>query len=208
VAGNGSEDETSLGGNIYLQCGYNSAVGINEAVGSIYLSGSAVNVKDKLNVNHPSSTAILSTKSSTQSGLVFSVNTSGSTAGLSDITQNVYQTSVLTTDATSTALISYAIPANTTVMMEVYVVARRTGGVSGSADDGAGYIRRCLYKNASGTATLVGSVNNSMVAESQSGWELVDPPSISSNTVTFQVKGAIGNNVTWHATLNVYQVST
>lgn len=123
-----------------------------------------------------------------------------------DPTESVYQNRVATTDATVTTIHTVTIPASTTVAIEATVVARRTGGASGTADDGAFYIKAATFKNLSGTATIIGSATALVEKESQAGWDVTFNPS--SGTVQIQVTGAAGNNVTWHITCRVWSVGS
>ncbi len=87
------------------------------------------------------------------------------------------------------------------------MTARRTGGSSGTAEDGAGYKIQGTYKKVSGTtATLIGAVNAAYTAESQSAWDATF--TVSSGNVLLRVTGAANNNVTWHSTCRMYQVGT
>lgn len=113
-----------------------------------------------------------------------------------------------TTDATPTTfstLIGIDPPSNAVVLVEAHVWARRTGGTSGTTGDGAGYVRRGLYKNVSGTLTLIGSVQDTFTAESQAGWDCTLV--ISGDYILPQVTGAANNNVRWDCRLMWGQVS-
>lgn len=129
-----------------------------------------------------------------------------STATNDDPRESVYQNRVATTNATQTTIHTFTVPATTTYMIEAYVTARRTGGSSGTAEDGAGYVIRGTYKNVAGTATLIGAVNASYTAEDQAGWDAT--LNVTGATVLCQVTGAANNNVTWHLTARVWQLSS
>lgn len=103
---------------------------------------------------------------------------------------------VTTTNATVTTLLSYAIPTSNTVLLKGFVVARRTGGTSGTAEDGAAYEFKAVYKNVAGTATLIGSSTITAIGESQAGWDVTLP--VSSGNVNISVTGAADNNITWY----------
>ncbi len=111
---------------------------------------------------------------------------------------------VSTTDATITTIATIAIPSNTTVLVNATVVARRTGGSSGSAQDGASYIICASYKNVAGTATEIGETKL-FTAEDQAGWDVTFTPS-SSNTL-IQVTGATNNNVDWKVSYSTVTVT-
>lgn len=113
-----------------------------------------------------------------------------------DPTVEIRQNRAATTDATVTTLHSVATSTNQTVYVEATVVARRTGGSAGAAGDTAAYKVCGLYKNVSGTVTLVGAVTTLYSAESQAGWDCT--LDVSGTTVRVRVTGAANNNVTWH----------
>jgi len=129
-----------------------------------------------------------------------------STATNDDPADEFFHGRIATTDATQTTINTIAIPASTTVMIEAYVRARRTGGSAGTAEDGAGYIVRATYQNAAGVATIIGAVNASYTAESQAGWDATF--TTSAGNVLLRVTGAVNNNVTWHSTIRVMPVGT
>lgn len=133
------------------------------------------------------------------------VQTLSSVATNDDPTELVYQNRVTTTDATVTTLHTFTVPASTTYAVEVIVVARRTGGSSGTAEDGARYKLSGVYKNVTGTATIIGVVT-ALVDEDQAGWDAT--LDATGATVRVRVTGASNNNVVWHATARVYPVGT
>lgn len=100
-----------------------------------------------------------------------------------------------TTDATVTTLQSIAIPINHTVVVTGHVAARRTGGASGAANDGAGYVVEFVAKNTAGTAALIGSGTVTALGESVAGWDTT--LSASTDNVLVRVTGAAGTNITW-----------
>lgn len=116
-----------------------------------------------------------------------------------------FRARVTTTDGTVTTLHTFTLPASTTYAVEVHVVARRTGGSSGTAEDGAYYILRAVYKNAAGSATIIGSVGQTVVGESQGGWDAT--LDTTGATVRVRVTGASNNNITWAMTARVRSVS-
>lgn len=121
--------------------------------------------------------------------------------------KDVIEDTVTTTDATVTTLHTFTLPASTNVGMEVRVAARRTGGVSGTAEDGAYYILNALYKMVSGTtATIIGSVAQTVVGESQAGWDAT--LDTTGATVRVRVTGAAGNTVVWKMWARVFPVSS
>lgn len=121
--------------------------------------------------------------------------------------RDTIEATVNTTDATVTTLYTFTLPASTDVGIEARVVARRTGGSSGTAEDGAYYILNALYKMVSGTtATIIGSVGQTVVGESQAGWDAT--LDTTGATVRVRVQGASNNNVTWRMWARAYPVSS
>lgn len=111
-----------------------------------------------------------------------------------------------TTDATATTLLTIALDASTTTLIEAHVVARRTGGSAGVAEDGAGYVLRGTYKVVAGSATLIGAVNADYTAEDQAGWDAT--LDTSGQTVRVRVTGAANNNITWYGWVQVWRASS
>jgi len=113
--------------------------------------------------------------------------------------------SVSTTDETVTTVQTITIPASTTLSFDGYVVSRRTGGASGTAEDGASYRVEGVFKNAAGTATSIGS-SITVIGESQAGWDVtIDATGA---TARIRVTGAASNSITWTWTGNIRQVSS
>jgi hypothetical protein len=100
-----------------------------------------------------------------------------------------------TTTATPTTV-------NTSVMIEMFTYALRTGGSAGAAADSAGYIRRAVYKNVAGTVSLVGAIQDGYTAEDQAAWDATF--AISGTNIQAQFTGAANNNVTWDSTFRFY----
>ena len=121
--------------------------------------------------------------------------------GADDPYMDWYPAYVTTTDGTATAIATIAIPASTMLMIESYIVARRTGGGAGTAEDGAGYIVRSTYKNVAGTPTLIGSVTGVYTAEDQAAFGTNHV--ISGSNVEVRVTGAASNNVSWSGFIRV-----
>jgi hypothetical protein len=123
-----------------------------------------------------------------------------------DPRESVYQGRIATVDATVTTLHTVAIPATTTVQIVAFVTARRTGGAAGTAEDGAGYMVQATVKNVAGAATLIGAVNQICVQEDQAGWDATID--VNGANARVRVNGAVDNNVTWHATVRTFQLSS
>jgi hypothetical protein len=112
-----------------------------------------------------------------------------------------------TTDATQTTLHTIPITSGRTYFIESAIIARRTGGASGTADDGASYVRRATYTTKSGTVTLMGSVQTiGTDAEDQAGWDVTF--AVSGANVLIRVTGASANNVTWTSDTAIKSVAS
>lgn len=101
---------------------------------------------------------------------------------------------VNTTNATPATLQTIATATDTSMLLQTKIIARRTGGTSGAADDSAGYILTALIKNVAGTVT-VNLLQTDYAAEDQVGWDAT--LTVSGTNVLIQVTGAVNNNVTW-----------
>lgn len=117
---------------------------------------------------------------------------------LADSDFQVEQATVNTTDATLTTLASVAIPADSSVLLEVRVVGRRTGGAAGSAGDACCYVRTARFKNVTGTVTLH-TLQSDYTSEDQAGWGVA--LTSSGTNALVRVTGAANNNITWEATI-------
>jgi hypothetical protein len=133
------------------------------------------------------------------------VQTLTTTATNDDPTEKVVQNRAATTNATVTALHTFTVPASTTYAVEAIVIARRTGGAAGTAEDGARYKLSAVYKNVAGTATIIGVVTTT-ADESVAAY---DATLVATGaTVELRVTGVLNTNITWHMTARTYQVST
>lgn len=141
-----------------------------------------------------------------QATLGNSVQTLQSTATNDDPIEIVYQNRVTTTNNTQTTIHTFTVPASTTYYISATVICRRTGGVAGTAEDGGAYEIKGVYKNAAGTATLIGAVTQTFAQESQAGFDATF--TVTGATVLCRVTGVTSNNLTWHMTARVNQVSS
>lgn len=123
-----------------------------------------------------------------------------------DVRQSTYQNRVATTNNTQTTIHTFTLAATTTYLIEARVTARRTGGSAGTAEDSAGYVIRGTYKNVAGTATLVGTLDTPYTAEDQAAWDATF--TVTGATVLCRVTGATNNNITWHMTATVNQLTS
>lgn len=104
------------------------------------------------------------------------------------------QGTVTTTDATQSTAMSIPIPTDTTVLLEVRVIGRRTAGSAGAAGDSAAYVRTARFKNIAGTVTMV-TLQSDYTSEDQAGWNCT----LDANTTNARVRvtGAANNTVLW-----------
>lgn len=110
---------------------------------------------------------------------------------------------ITTTNATPTALLSVEIPTNRTIYIDSRVVARRTGGSSGTEGDSAWYRLTGGYKNINGTLSIIGTASLDQ-GEDQSGWAV--QYSSSGTLIVLTVTGAADNNITWECDVEVTEV--
>lgn len=137
--------------------------------------------------------------------LTYPVQVLSSAATNDDPTIATWQNRVATTDATVTTLATFTIAASKTYLIEARVIARRTGGAAGTADDGAVYIRRAMVTTKAGTVTI-NAVQDELTQEDQAGWDCT--LDVSGSTVRVRVTGAANNSITWHSTCFVSEVGT
>jgi hypothetical protein len=114
-----------------------------------------------------------------------------------------FSASVKTTDAAATEIMRVQVPTNQTVMLDVVIVARRTGGSSGTTGDSAFYQLTGAYKNISGALTGIGSPGKTG-GEDQAAWDVAF--SDSGGYALILVTGAANNNITWVGTVYSYTV--
>lgn len=119
-----------------------------------------------------------------------------STATNDDPSVVITQNRLATTDATVMTIRTIPITASRTYRIHAEVVARRTGGVAGTADDGAAYTREWAFTTKAGTVTQLGADENIFTAEDQAGWDF--DAAVSGANVVLQVVGAVDNDVVWH----------
>lgn len=107
------------------------------------------------------------------------------------------QAAVSTTDATQTTAATIAIPTDTTVLLEVHVIGRRTAGSAGTAGDSASYVRTARFKNIAGTVTMH-TLQSDYTSEDQAGWNCTLDANLTNARV--RVTGAANNTVLWEVT--------
>lgn len=110
-----------------------------------------------------------------------------------------------TTNATVTTLGAIAIDANKTYLLDIKVIARRTGGTAGTADDGAVYIRRAMVTTKAGVVTI-NAIQDGLTQEDQAGWDCT--LAVLTTNILIRITGALDNNISWHANVEVCEISS
>lgn len=128
-----------------------------------------------------------------------------STAATTNPKREFIQNRLATTGNTVTTLHTFTIPASTAQGFEIKVIARRTGGVSGSAEDCAYYTHSTLVKNAAGTAAFVGTTTT-VLKESVAGYDCI--LDVTGATMRVRVTGVTTTNITWDMHAEVVSVSS
>jgi hypothetical protein len=169
---------------------------IDSSSNAITLSGETINGESSLALENQ--WAFVTIKSDGTEFYVVSA-----TAGAGSL-RDIRRWTVNTTDASWTVLGSITLETNRAYYIHAEVLARRTGGTSGTAEDMAAYDIRGGFSFVSGAANLVGS-NIVVVAEDQSAWDV--DFNASGTAARIRVKGAAGNNVSWSAIVDVMTMS-
>lgn len=117
------------------------------------------------------------------------------TVRTANVRNQEYIAEVSTTDATPTTLQTIPIVASTTYIIEATVVAKRTGGAAGTADDGAAYYLRAAYTTKAGVVTKIGADMNSTEREDVAAYNCALV--ISGTNVIVQVTGVASTNIDW-----------
>jgi hypothetical protein len=171
---------------------------------SLAFVGSAGTLDEASGLSWNDSTKLLT---QTQTTLGNPLSVLQTTASGTDPNETLYQNKVTTTNATPAVIHTLAIPASTTVGFEGHIVARRTGGAAGTAEDGAFYRLAGVFKNVSGSAAAVGSGTLvTAIGEDQAAWDVTF--NLTGSNVEIEVTGAADNNVSWILNLRTYAVST
>lgn len=128
-----------------------------------------------------------------------------STTAGSSVAEALVQNRVATTDATLTTLHTFTVPSGTTYAIEIIVLARRTGGTAGAAEDGARYRIEAVYKNTAGVVSIIGG-RTRLADESVAAYNC--DVSTTGATVLVSVTGVLNTQITWHMTGRVWALST
>lgn len=108
---------------------------------------------------------------------------------------------VTTTDATVTTITTIPIPDDTVVLIDVYIVGRRT-----NAAGRAVYVRRAVvFREAAGAAAIQGSVDSPLTRESSGGYNATI--AVSGNNAIVTVRGLAAHTINWKARHTVDSVA-
>lgn len=126
-----------------------------------------------------------------------------------DPTLRMQQGRITTTNATPTTIMTIANPATTTMGVFVFVTVRRTGGASGTAEDGGFFVRSACFKNVAGAATEIGADAVIATQESQPGYDVtIAAAGGGSANILVQVTGIATTDLVWHATAFIFPTGT
>lgn len=116
------------------------------------------------------------------------------------VNYEILQAQKLTTDASVQAINTIATAADTVMLIEARIIARRTGGTAGTAGDCASYIRTFRVKRVGGTVTIL-NVDSMYTSEDKTLWNVT--VTLSGTNVLVNVVGVANNNITWDSTVIV-----
>lgn len=125
-------------------------------------------------------------------------------AGAANANWEMFQAQVATTNATVTTLTSITVPTDSVIYLKVKILARRTGGSSGTNGDAAVYERIARFKNVGGTVTIH-NLQTEFTSEDQLGWN--STLDVSGTSARIQVTGAANNNINWTTTYELLTLS-
>jgi hypothetical protein len=158
---------------------------------------------DKIGINQSAPACRLHLTESTLGNEVFRLE---SVATNTDPAERFFQNRVTTTGTTATTIHTVAIPATTTVMVEAKIVARRTGGVLGTAEDGGVFEITGAFKNVAGTATQIGATQAGIAVSDSGTMSVAFTPT--GSDVLIEVTGDLTVDYTWHVHVRTYAVSS
>jgi hypothetical protein len=99
---------------------------------------------------------------------------------------------------------------NRTMMFTAHIAGRRTDQVNASTNDNAAYVLTGLLHNDGYGAALVGSVSKTVVAETDSNWDVqatvTGAGAGGTDKLNIQVKGAASKTVNWVVKLELLEV--
>lgn len=119
--------------------------------------------------------------------------------------ENAFVTNTISTTTNAVTTIStIALTASTTTFIDAYVVARRTGGAVGTAEDGLAVHIEGGFKMVGGVATQIGTTTIVSSAKDQAGWGVIFTPT--AGNVLIQINGANANLVDWEVWYKIRSV--
>jgi hypothetical protein len=121
------------------------------------------------------------------------------------VIEDTIQSKITTTNASWTYATLATAASNYSYIVESTVIARRTGGASGTNGDMAGYKLQRTFNNIGGTLTS-GYTLVTELFESQTAWTA--DINHTGTTIRLAVLGATNNNITWHATTKIYPLGS
>lgn len=107
----------------------------------------------------------------------------------------VQQATLNTTDGSAHTLQTIATTSSSSMLIEARIIAHRTGGSAGSANDGAYFILKARVKNNAGTVTV-----NNLLSEESHDQAWVADLTVSGTNILVSITGATNNNISWHTT--------
>lgn len=113
--------------------------------------------------------------------------------------------SVTTTDGSDHTIATIPLDASTTTLITGHIVARRTGGSLGSAEDAFGTEMTGIFKVTSGSASLVGS-SLPAILKDQILWKASF--AVSGGNALINVTGSASNNISWTIMYKTVKISS
>ena len=138
----------------------------------------------------------------------------GKFSDIGDAQNSSYILRGTTTNATFTTIkndgVDIKLASNRTMMFTVNIVGRRTDQVNASTNDNTAYILTGLLHNDGYGAALVGSVTKTVIAETDSNWDIqatvTGAGAGGTDQINIQCKGAASKTVNWVAKLELLEV--
>jgi hypothetical protein len=118
------------------------------------------------------------------------------------------QNRVATTDATTTTLHSIPLVDTNVYLIEARVVARCTGGAGGNVGLGASYILKQAFRRSGGGSVAIGVLTTESWEDAAilAAWTSILDTNV--NDVRVRVTGGATDNVTWHVTVIIQNLSS
>ena len=138
----------------------------------------------------------------------------GKFSDIGDAQNSTYILRGTTTNATFTTIqnngANVKLASNRTMMITAHIVGRRTDQVNASNSDNAAYVLRGLLHNDGYGAALVGSLSKTVIAETDSSWDvqatITGAGSGGTDQINIQCKGASSKTVNWVVKLELLEV--